>query len=153
MKTLELMNNYKSIEKFAKITLDDILHKVTQEVCELIEAHHNWNLEEQHKEAWDVIVNVLSACVELWVEIEDEYIAVKKSPVELAILLWKWNSKVQWYRKRYSRDTVVLQDIQLVTKELLDWVMSYTDKQVSIADIIIKNTKKFDSRKELYIRD
>jgi NTP pyrophosphatase (non-canonical NTP hydrolase) len=60
-----LVQDYKKIEKEIYLSIDDVIHKVTQEVGELIEADMNGNISETYKEANDVIVNVCSVAQEL----------------------------------------------------------------------------------------
>jgi len=94
-----LVKKYKKLEQKVHVSFDDVMNKVTQEVSELIEAHLAWDISEMYKEAWDVIVNIYSVAHELWFDINlDPKNEDNKNPIELSILLWKWNSKVQWLR-------------------------------------------------------
>lgn len=149
----KLIGQYKEIEDYIWLTLDDIINKVTQEVCELIEAHEKWDIEEQYKEAGDVIVNVLSTLHWLWIDVDLQYKPKLVSGEQLAILLWQWNSTVQWLRKRYSRETINTYDVRVKTQELISRILTLTDPNMTIEDIIKRNTEKFESRKDLYIRE
>lgn len=146
----EQMSEYKSIETYSHVTLDDVLNKVTQEVWELIEASEDWNRDEMYKEAWDVIINILSVCEELWIDISESNEKTDINSTKLAILTWKWNSKIQWLRNRYSREDVKVEDVQEITSDLVKTVLNYSDPSMDLGQIIKRNTSKFESRKELY---
>lgn len=141
---------YKSIERFAHITLDDVMNKVTQEVWELIEASLEWNNSEMYKEAGDVLVNIFSVNHELWIDIELEKTVYEKSPLKLSVLLGKWNSKIQALRSRYSREKVDLNEVSQITKDLVKEVLNFSDPSMSLNQVIKRNVEKFESRKELY---
>ncbi|EKD66568.1 MAG: hypothetical protein ACD_49C00030G0006 [uncultured bacterium (gcode 4)] len=141
---------YKSIERFAHITLDDVMNKVTQEVWELIEASIEGNDEEMYKEAGDVLVNIFSVNHELWIEINLEKTTSEKSPLKLSVLLGKWNTKIQSLRSRYSREKVNLEEVSKITKDLVWEVLNFSDPSMSLNQVIERNVQKFDSRKELY---
>jgi NTP pyrophosphatase (non-canonical NTP hydrolase) len=148
-----LVQDYKKIEKEIYLSIDDVIHKVTQEVGELIEADMNGNISETYKEANDVIVNVCSVAQELWLNMDfwekkEENI---KDPRELSITLWKWNTKIQWLRKRYTREDVKIEQVQEITWEFIRLLLEYSDPDLSIEDIIVKNTEKFRSRAGDYI--
>jgi len=144
------MQNYKSIEAYSHITFDDVMNKITQEVGELIEANLNWDNEEMYKEAWDVIVNILSVCEELGIDINETDEKTEINSTKLAILLWKFNSKVQALRNRYSRENVTVEEVQTVTTLLVKEVLNYSDPNTDITQIIKNNTTKFWERKDLY---
>lgn len=146
----EQMSEYKSIETYSHVTLDDVLNKVTQEVGELIEASENWDNNEMYKEAWDVIINILSVCEELWIDISESNEKTEINSSKLAILTWKWNSKIQWLRNRYSREDVKVEDVQEITSDLVKAVLNYSDPSMDLGQIIKRNTAKFESRKDLY---
>lgn len=146
----EKLSEYKQIERYCHITVDDVINKVTQEVWELVEAYINWDNEEMYKEAWDVLSNIFSLSYELWLMPEVGILNEKKSISELFILLWKWNSKIQWLRKRYSRENVWLNEASEITSELVNEILSYSNPNLSVFDMIEKNTQKFGSRRDLY---
>ncbi len=147
----EQMSEYKSIETYSHVTFDDVLNKVTQEVAELIEASEDWNNEEMYKEAGDVIINILSVCEELWMDLYDiDSPNNEVNSTKLAILLWKWNSKIQAYRGRYSREDITFYDVQEITSDLVKAILNYSDPSMDLGKIIKRNTSKFESRKELY---
>lgn len=146
----EQMREYKSIETYSHISLDDVLNKVTQEIGELIEASLNWDNEEMYQEAWDVIVNILSVCEELWIDINADSEKTEINSNKLAILLWKWNSKIQWLRNRYSREDVNIEGVQEITSDFVKTVLNYSDPKLDLSQVIKRNTEKFNVRKELY---
>ncbi len=67
-----LMWEYKKIEKEAHVVLDDVMNKVTQEVCELVEADMHGDVVETYKEAADVIANIFSVSYELDIDAVEE---------------------------------------------------------------------------------
>lgn len=148
----EKISDYKDIERYAHVDLDAVLHKVTQEVAELSYAWKHETLWEVYSEAWDVIVNMLSVASELWVDIsliKDE----SRGQVEWELLLHMlgdWNSKVQWYRNKYSRESVSLSDLQTLTGEFTSTILSFADPCVNLWKIIQSNTQKFMDRKDNY---
>lgn len=146
----KLLQNYKSLERQEHITLEDVINKITQEVWELIEAILAWDTSEMYKEASDVIVNIFSVAHELWIEVPSEKSGSNTNIVELPVLLWKWNSKIQWYRKRYSREDVDLLDLEDSTKKLVSSVLSFTDPSKSVYEVLKTNYDKFLSRSGLY---
>lgn len=146
----EQMSKYKSIENYSHVTLDDVLNKVTQEIWELIEASLDWNKDEMYKEAGDVIVNILSVCEELWIDISTDSEKTEINSNKLAILLGKWNSKVQWLRNRYSKEGVNIEEVQVITSDLVKAVLNYSDPNLDLSQVIKRNTEKFWERKEMY---
>lgn len=151
-----LMQEYTGLEKKAHVWIDDIINKVTQEVAELIEASVLWDKSEMYKEAWDVLVNVYSVAEKLWLglEFEDKRNWYNSnSVIDLTILHWKWNSKIQWLRSRYSREDISLCEAQNITGELVKEVLKYSNPDLDITQIIEKNIEKFRSRKNAYKMD
>ncbi len=149
-----LVQDYKKIEAEIHLSIDDVIHKVTQEVGELIEADMNGNISETYKEANDVIINVCSVAQELWLNMdfwEKDEKNTKKDPRELSITLWKWNTKIQWLRKRYTRQDINREEVQEITWEFIRLLLEYSHPDLSIEDIIVKNTEKFRSRVGNYI--
>ena len=148
----ENINAYKDIERYAHINLDAVLHKVTQEVAELSYARKHETLWEVYSEAWDVIVNMLSVASELGVDVsllQD----VSREQIEWEVLLHMlgdWNSKVQWYRNKYSRENVTLPELQALTQEFTSTILSFVDPCVNLWKIIQTNTQKFMERKDQY---
>lgn len=148
----KLLTQYKAIERYAHITFDDVMNKISQEVAELIEAHNNGDKEETYKEASDVLINLLSVSQELGIE----NIWNTKTPtslIELSISHGKWNSKIQTLRQKYSRETTDIKEVSAITKKLVSQVLSFTDESLSLEAIIQNAIQKFESRKELYKPD
>jgi len=145
-----LMEQYKKIELWVHATLDDAMHKVTQEIGELLEAEYLNDIPEMNKEAGDVIVNIASVAYELWCKIENQEKSEEKLvPYKLMMLLSEWNSKVQWFRERYSREDVNLQELQGITSQFISEILHYSE--VWIQDILKRSIAKFQSRKDAYI--
>lgn len=145
----KLITQYKAIERYAHISFDDVMNKISQEVAELIEANDNWDKEETYKEASDVLINLLSISQELWItNISEEKIPT--SPIKLCISHGKWNSKIQTLRQKYSRETTNIAEVSTITKKLVSQVLSFTDQTLSLEAIIQKAIQKFEVRKELY---
>lgn len=150
----EIMSEYKDIEFKNQVELDDILNKVTQEAWEIIEAKQDSDLEEMYKEVQDALVNVVSVAYELWAEVNLE----KKYTKEVwfwkfMIDLWDWNTKVQAYRNRYSREKADIKLVQKATNELIADILSFSNPLVEPLDMLENNTQKFKSRIWKYIKD
>ena len=144
-----LLKDIKKLERESHIWIDDVINKVTQEVCELLEADLNNDELEKHNEACDVLVNIYSVAEELWLDLDfdrDNSLENPKTALELAILLWNWNSKIQWLRSRYSRDDVTIEDTQNITVEFINEILNYTKPNFSIEEVFEKNISKFSSR-------
>ena len=144
-----LLRDYKELESLAHVWLDDVIHKVSQEIWELIEAYVEEDREEMYWEASDVVVNVLSVAFELWLDIDDlegERDIKNASSTLLSILHWKWNQKIQWLRWRYSREEVSPDDASNITRELVKEVLNYADPNIKIEQIFERNIGKFRSR-------
>ena len=148
-----LVKQYKELETISHIWIDDVINKVTQEVAELIEAFNNWDQDEMYKEASDVLVNILSVSNNLWINTEENlsHMQLTEDPMRLVQLNWKWNQKVQWLRARYSRENVTIEDVSIITSELIKEVMNYSDPESSMVEMIQNNIEKFTSRLDQYI--
>ena len=153
-KNNSFMKSYKALELHVHATIDDAMHKVTQEVGEMLEADMQWDIVETQKEAGDVIVNILSVATELWcdLDIRDSQ-EERKSPVELMMMLGDWNGKVQGFRNRYSREKVNLDELSLHSSEFVSEVMKYVRVNKSIDEIVWNNIEKFASRLSAYKPD
>ena len=78
---------------------------------------------------------------------------LKWNYVQLMMDLWKWNSDVQGYRNRYSRDIISLKDIEKSTNMLVKNILSYTNPSLKVSEIIDKNSKKLETRIDAYKPD
>lgn len=144
-----LMQDYKELELAAHATIDDAMHKVTQEIWELLEADARNDRWEMANEAGDVIVNISSVAYELWCEIEEVGRSNEKiSAHKLIMQLWDWNAKVQWFRERYSRDDISLEELQKVSNEFISEILQYSDRGVE--ETLQANIEKFQSRIDHY---
>ncbi len=148
------MREYKGLELSVHATIDDAMHKVTQEVWEMIEAHISEDTAETQKEAWDVIVNVLSVATQLWCNLDiHRSVSEKRPSVELMMMLWDWNGKVQGFRNRYSREQVGLNNLSSVTSDFIMEILKYADPEKDINQILSANIKKFETRITAYKPD
>ncbi|EKE27449.1 MAG: hypothetical protein ACD_3C00205G0002 [uncultured bacterium (gcode 4)] len=152
---MDLLNNYRSLELKAHVSLDDVMNKVTQEVAELVEAIVNWDIPEMKKEAGDAIVNILSASAAAWAEISDmkwsfdgEFVPL--SFEKLFMNLWKWNQEIQALRWRYSRDVWCVGSIKDATVDFVENILRYVDKEVNLSDVVAVNSLKFSNRTDAY---
>ncbi len=141
---------YKKIESYSHINLDDIINKVTQEVWELIEADMAWDKQETHKESVDVLTNILSVAHEMKLDFDIERPDQEKDNTKLAITLWKWNSQIQDLRNRYSRKEISINEVSHTTKVFVETILNYSDPKKSLNELIENNTQKFESRKDHY---
>lgn len=143
----EQLKEYKSLESSSHVNIDDVLNKVTQEISELLEAIWEWNQDEIYKEAWDVLSNILSVCYELWIDFEEKDLEISDSKENsMMILLWKWNSKIQSLRKRFSRENTWVSEAVDITKKLVSSVLNFSDPSKSLQEILKSNIEKFRQR-------
>ena len=147
----QLMSEYTDIEFKAHVELDDVLNKVTQEAWEIIEAKEDWNIEEMYKEAADTLVNITSIAYQLWItpdltKKEDLEVSASK----LLIDLGDWNTKIQGYRNRYSRQQETVESVTNSTNNLITDILSFSNPDLSALEMIQNNTSKFISRAWLY---
>ena len=151
----DTLQAYRDTQLEAHVDIDDVLNKVTQEVWELLEAQTQNNREEMHKEARDVVANVLSVLDELGGDFSNgDFNPVSvSSNTQMSILLGEWNTKVQSYRQRYSREKVNFSEVVSITKELVNMVLSYSNGHESVSEMMSHTTKKFQSRAYKYIPD
>jgi len=147
------MKEYKDIEFKAHIELDDVINKVTQECGEIVEARENNDSDEMHKESADALVNVLSASHELWAspDIENIEQSEEVSPSKLFMDLANWNTKIQGFRNRYSRQTETVESVLKATNILVWDILSFSNHEVSPLEMIENNTKKFAERVQNYL--
>ena len=155
MKNYEtIISEYKDIEFKAHVDLDDVLNKVTQEAWEIIEAKQDWDLEEMYKEAWDTLVNVVSAAYELWITPSFERPYWKEVGFwKFIVDLWDWNTKVQGYRNRYSRQKETIETVTKSTNELIANILSFADPLKTPLEMIENNKNKFISRAWKYFEN
>ena len=144
--------DYKALERAEHITPDDVLHKVTQEILELLEAEKSWNISEASAEAGDVLINILSFAAELGIDINPEEIE-RGVNWEIIPLFQLWNEKIQALRGRYSRKQSSPQEVESLTKTFLAQVLTYTTHETRLSDIIALSTQKLMDRKNAYKPD
>lgn len=147
----QLMSEYTDIEFSSHVELDDVINKVTQEAWEIIEAKEDGNMEEMHKEAADTLVNIASVAYQLWITPDLE----KKENLEISssrllIDLWDWNTKIQWFRNRYSRQNETIESVTDSTNKLVSNILSFSNPDLSALEMIENNLTKFISRSWLY---
>ena len=150
----QLMSEYTDIEFKAHVELDDVLNKVTQETWEIIEAKEDWNIEEMYKEAADTLVNIASIAYQLWItpdltKKEDLEVSASK----LLIDLGDWNTKIQWYRNKYSRQQETVESVTNSTNNLIADILSFSNPDLTALEMIKNNTSKFISRAWLYYKN
>lgn len=152
MTLLQTIESYKKNETLAHIELDDIIIKVIQEIWEMLEAKLNNNWLEVKKEAWDAIVNILSASA--WINIlpDEKYIYNRKtvSNEELFLNMKSRIQSIQAIRKRYSRDNIDKEEFQRITEIFISHVLSYGWVKKSLEEIIKINSEKFANRIDDY---
>lgn len=145
------------LENELGIDLDAVMHKVTQETMELIEALESQNKEEIISELGDALFNTLSVAHRLDMQLQEP---TEKngpySPIQIAIQLGKVNNTIQKHRWIYARSSVekpiVQATIQNLWDMLIDVKQTYCPEQGTY-DLINKNYEKFDARKEQYRHD
>lgn len=150
----ELMSEYTDIEFKAHVELDDVLNKVTQEAWEIIEAKEDADIEEMYKEAADTLVNIASVAYQLGITpdlTKKENLEVSAS--KLLIDLGDWNTKIQGYRNRYSRQQETVESVTDSTNNLVVDILSFSNPDLSALQMIQNNTSKFISRVWLYYKN
>lgn len=150
------MKDYKNLEREAHVSIDDIINKVTQEIWELIEACVDWDTEEMYKESWDVLVNIFSVAEDVWLDISSFDNIERQgytNSIQLSILNSRWNDRVQGLRSRYSRKNISIAEVSDVTQEFIEVVLSYSDPEKNISEILQTNLEKFSGRTWEYLWD
>lgn len=145
------MKQYKSLELSAHVELDDVMHKVAQEVGELHEAYLLKDPQEIQGEVRDSIINILSVCDELRIELGTVEKGNEISPEKLLAHLSNWNQKVQSLRSRYMRQSATKEEVAGATSLLISSVLAYAEQDMTFDEIIAYNTQKFSSRVERYL--
>ena len=150
----KIMSEYKDTEFKNHIQIDDVLNKVTQEAWEIIEAKQDSDLEEMYKEASDTLVNVVSVAHELWVtpDLEKKYVS-EVGFWKFMIDLWNWNTKVQAFREKYSREKASIEVVTKATNELVADILSFSNPMLEAIDMLENNTNKFKARTWKYLKD
>lgn len=148
--TVEL---YKCFEWKAHISLDDVLHKVTQEVAELAHAKDHESEDEMFWEAADVLVNIASVAQELGCDMDELLLDEKCNPKDLFWLLGAWNDQVQALRGKYSRKQWDLWEVESLTKSFIWTVLNYTNPEMSLHETLQANLRKFMKRQNMYKPD
>lgn len=175
-----LLQEYRDLELRSHVSLDDVLSKVTQEVAELAEAFAACDADATHKEAADVIVNVLSASSRLGALPDDfdgshgcggaeaamvptaasnlgrsnEVASGEAVPFpqerELLQLLGKWNQVAGALRGRYSRGSGTVSDLAVSTRSLVSAALQYTGRHQTVENIVQTSIAKFRDRVDAY---
>ena len=150
----ELMSEYKDIEFSAHVELDDVLNKVTQEAWEMIEAREEGNMEEMYKEASDTLVNIASVAYQLWITPDlEKKESLNVTASKLLIDLADWNTKIQWYRNRFSRQTETIESVTNSTNNLVADILHFSNPELSALEMIQNNLTKFISRAWKYFEE
>ena len=150
----ELMSEYTDIEFKAHVELDDVLNKVTQEIWEIVEAKEAGDIQEMYSESWDALVNVASASYQLWVEPNLEKPNDSEvSSSKLLIDLSDWNSKIQWYRNRYSRQEETIESVTESTNTLISDILSFSNPNLGALEMLENSIDKFKSREWKYFEN
>lgn len=147
----QLMYEYTDLEFKAHLELDDVINKVTQETWEIIEAKEDGDIEEMYKEAADTLVNIASVAYQLWITPDlEKKENLEVSSSKLLIDLWDWNTKIQWFRNRYSRQKETIESVTGSTNKLVSNILSFSNPDLSALQMIENNLTKFISRAWLY---
>lgn len=142
----KLLTEYKALERYAHISFDDIMQKVSQEVAELIEAKSQENEIEIQKEAQDVLINLFSMSQELGI-LQEKY---TPTATDLIVQYGKWNSQVNAYRNRYSKTLWTLEEVNISTQKLVNSILSFLPQDIDLEAMIQSSLEKMESRKDLY---
>lgn len=145
--TVEL---YKLFEKWAHISLDDVLNKVSQEVLELGEVLDSDRTDKIASEAGDVLINIASIAQELWCDMSRVLSTEVWENQNLYALLWAWNEQVQALRWRYSRRQWSIHEVESLTKNFISTLLNYTNPERSLHETLQMNLRKLITRKDMY---
>ncbi len=145
------------LENELGIDLDAVMHKVTQETMELIEALQNQDREEIISELGDALFNTLSVAHRLDIQLQDP---IEKNnthnTIDVAIQLGKMSDAIQKYRWVYARSSVEKEVVQGTIQKLRDMFVNVKEQycpEQSTQDLVYKNYEKFDARKEQYTHE
>jgi len=148
-----IINKTHELEDNNIIELDDIIHKVTQEIGEVLEAIQWWNKEEIIDEIGDAVSNILSVHSRLIGTIPSTIDSIKTKPIDLAIQWYKRNDTIQKYRGRYSRSsktaTQVTQETQTILA-ILQWLAEQYGDNIDITQLCQQTLEKFNGREQSY---
>lgn len=155
----QLLHQNEQLERKAVLDLDAIMHKVTQEVSEVLElVHEKENIDLPHliDEIGDALLNILSVQYRLdpacttFAAAEVSYV----SPLDIAISLGKRNDLVQKHRGIYARRTVPLDEVtqqaQLITGQLLKLAELHAGQKCTLEELCQPTLQKFIDRAESY---
>ncbi len=155
----QLLQQNEQLERKAILDLDAIIHKVTQEVSEVLElVHETKHVDLPHliDEIGDVLLNVLSVQYRL----EPAFTTFTASevstvsPLDIAISLGKRNDLVQKHRGIYARRTIPLNEItqqaQLITGQLLKLAELHAGQKFTLEELCKHTLHKFIDRAEAY---
>lgn len=135
------------------IELDDIIHKVTQEIGEVLEAVQWWNPQEIIDEIGDAISNILSVHNRLLGTLPELTKSTNSTTMDIAIQSYKRNDTIQKYRGRYSRSsktsTEVTQETQTIIA-MLQWLAEQYTNSVDITELCQHTLDKFNGREQSY---
>lgn len=160
MQLLQLLAHNHDLERKAVLDLDAIVHKVTQEiseVLELIQYPTPTDLPHLIEEIGDALTNILSVQYRLDPEHEiptPMTMDCSGEPLALALAHGKRNDLVQKHRGIYARQTVPLEIVSkqtaLLIGQLISLAQEKSGKQYDLASLIAPTVQKFIERAEAY---
>ncbi len=144
-----ILDSLSSGEKYAHISLDDILLKAVEELGEYEEALQAKDISEQKKELSDILFNVVSSMHQLGLSIPKKIAPYPIHGSTLWELLGKYIQEVQnirgiYTRKSGSSDLLKEASIRLLSK--LCFLLGISDIESTLG----ANLEKFLSRVDLY---
>jgi adenine phosphoribosyltransferase len=155
MELQQHMSQVIEMEKSVWITTDGVLHKATQENAEFVEAFQSGELEKIVDEAWDAIINTLSATHRITGQIPHDYPIQSTDVISLMIQHGKLNDALQTVRGQYSRHNKVpdLDKVQALTQSYVGWVLWLVQPHqawLTVEDFIHASIIKMESRMDMY---
>lgn len=151
MSLTNYMNEYRSLELDAHVSLDDVILKAIQESYELIDAISEEDHLNIQKEAGDLLVNLLSVTAYLWdISILDTANIIPGKKENISNMMAIWSRDVSARRKRYSRDTFSEDAYKKNLTSLVSLLLSLSGKS-DMSSVMLDSIGKFRSRIAAYL--
>lgn len=146
-----LLNEYRSLELDAHISLDDVIMKVSEENHELQTALRDNDTPEIKSEARDVLINVLSVSARL-IDLNYLNLAQDTDPQSINDDIALWIRQTAILRWRYSRGNTSITEYSETTSRLVSSLIHLIDEP-SISSVISSSIAKLRNRIQEYLPD
>lgn len=153
----ELLKQNEELERKAVLDLDAIMHKVTQEVSEVLELlldPDNVDLPHLIEEVGDSLTNILSVQWRLGnQEIPEPEQGLRWAPLDIVVAHGKRNDLVQKHRGIYARSRVSIETVTTATAHLCGQLLALVERTgtpATLASLCQPTIQKFIDRSEAY---